>query len=336
MTSVVPAEGVLLDRILATMDDRLLCGLSRDTFARFDRARGKTAWATAHQQRLALVDDGKVLASALRCERTALLDERQVSVCGISELFADPDHRGDGQAGQLLEHLVAEAGAAGAGLVLLTGDDDPAVTASTPAGFELIPTLDREIRIAEPPDHGAPMTPLRGGEDRDLQAIVAMGQTRARTFGFHLDRNADSVKHAITQKRMLAGFAAPGARQVHFVIAEEGITAAAYVVITVRGGTWTLEECGDRDPSGARVGAILQALIALEPVERRPIVRGWLPAGFAPPQISITSSVPSAQRLFVRALAASKGAASVLTAGTAPGLTLTTESVLLWQGDVCS
>ncbi len=44
-------------------------------------------------------------------------------------------------------------------------------------------------------------------------------------------------------------------------IAEEGITAAAYVVVSIVGGTWTIEECGDRDPSGARVGATLQALI---------------------------------------------------------------------------
>jgi hypothetical protein len=29
-----------------------------------------------------------------------------------------------------------------------------------------------------------------------------------------------------------------------------------------------IEECGDRDPSGARVGAILQALIAREPAKR--------------------------------------------------------------------
>jgi hypothetical protein len=55
-------------------------------------------------------------------------------------------------------------------------------------------------------------------------------------------------------------------RQLHFFIAEEGITAAAYVVISIVGRTWTIEECGNRDPSGARVGAILQPLIAREPV----------------------------------------------------------------------
>ena len=34
------------------------------------------------------------------------------------------------------------------------------------------------------------------------------------------------------------------------------IGIAAYVVISAHGNEWTLEEAGDRDPSGARVGAI--------------------------------------------------------------------------------
>jgi len=44
---------------------------------------------------------------------------------------------------------------------------------------------------------------------------------------------------------------------------------------------------GDRDPSGARAGAILQGLIAREPAERRPTIRGWLASGFLPPQVTI-------------------------------------------------
>jgi hypothetical protein len=121
------------------------------------------------------------------------------------------------------------------------------------------------------------MTLVRGGEDRDLAAIVAMGQARAIRYRFHLERDVDLVKYAITGKRLLAGLGTAGARQLQFVIAEEGITAAAYAVISVVEGSWTIEECGDRDASGARVGAILQALIAREPVERRPVIRGWLP-----------------------------------------------------------
>jgi hypothetical protein len=70
----------------------------------------------------------------------------------------------------------------------------------------------------------------------------------------------------------------------------------------VVGNTWTIEDCGDRDSSGARVGAILQALVAREPVERRPAIRGWLPAGFVPPQVTIVGAKSSTVVMLVRAL----------------------------------
>jgi hypothetical protein len=146
------------------------------------------------------------------------------------------------------------------------------------------------------------MTMVRSGEERDLAAIVAMGRAHAEQFRFHLDRDIDLVRYAITKKRLLAGLGSPGARQLHFFIAEEGITAAAYVVVSIAGSTWTLEECGDRDRSGARVGALLQALIAREPSERRPTIRAWLPPRFLPPQVTITSAMPSTDAITMRSL----------------------------------
>ena len=150
------------------------------------------------------------------------------------------------------------------------------------------------------------MTMVRGGEERDLAAIAAMGRVRAEPFRFHLDRDVDFVQYVITSKRLLAGLGVANARQMHFFIAEEGITAAAYVILSVVGACWTLEECGDRDVSGARVGALLQALIAREPMERRPTIRGWLPPGFMPPQVTIASAAPSAETIRVRVLESSK------------------------------
>jgi hypothetical protein len=101
-------------------------------------------------------------------------------------------------------------------------------------GFEMIPTQDLELNVTESSWHGAPMTLIRGGEDRDLAAIVAMGQARALQFRFHLECDVEFVKYAITKKRLLAGLGPAGARQLLFVIAEEGITAAAYAVISRR------------------------------------------------------------------------------------------------------
>ena len=117
--------------------------------------------------------------------------------------------------------------------------------------------------------------------------------------------------------------ASAGVRQLQFVIAEEGITAAAYMVVSIIDRTWTIEECGDRDLSGARVGAILQALIAREPVEQRPIIRGWLPPGFVPPQITIVSARPSTEVMLGQFLT-----------GAGTQLRLSRGEVLYWRSDV--
>ena len=133
--------------------------------------------------------------------------------------------------------------------------------------------------MTESTRYGAPMTMVRGGDDRDLKDIVSMGASRAEPYRFHLTRDRDVVHFAIARKRLLAGLGAPGARAVQFFIAEEGASAVAYVVISVKGSAWAIEEVGDRDPAGARAGAILQALIAREPAERRPSITALLPDG---------------------------------------------------------
>jgi hypothetical protein len=110
---------------------------------------------------------------------------------------------------------------------------------------------------------------------------------------------------------------------VQFFIAEEGASAVAYVVLSAHGGEWTIEECGDRDPAGARLGALLQVLIARDPAERRPVIRGALPHGFMPPQLAAISSAPSPEIMMVRALNADASAA----------LSLREEEILYWKGD---
>ena len=66
--------------------------------------------------------------------------------------------------------------------------------------------------------------------------------------------------------------------------------------------SWTIEECGDRDPSGARVGAILQALLAREPALTQPHIRAWMPPGLLPPQVFIEDRRPSSEVMMVRGL----------------------------------
>ena len=66
MPTVVAAEGAILERILDTTYPVLHQNLSRQAFAKFDAAQGKTAWALCHQRRFALVEGADLLASAQR------------------------------------------------------------------------------------------------------------------------------------------------------------------------------------------------------------------------------------------------------------------------------
>jgi hypothetical protein len=316
-----PAEGAILQRIVATLPPVGLRGLSREAFAKYDAAQAKTVWALGHRRRFALMQGGELLASAERYDLTGRLDRQLVTICGIAAVH---DSGADGHSSfenAVVEQLVADATRNGADLALLCR----AATAPSPPpdGFEVVPTTDVELTVNESPRHGAPMTLVRSGQDRDLDAIAAMGHARADRFRFHIDRSVDLIKHAITRKRLLAGLGAPGIRQIEFVIAEEGTTAAAYIVMTVVEGTWMIEECGDRDRSGARIGALLQALIAREPVESRPVIRGWLPPGFLPPQVTIASSSASPPLLFARALSSRL-----------QGLHLTASEVMYWRSDL--
>jgi GNAT superfamily N-acetyltransferase len=321
VATVVPAEGVILERVRDAMHLISPEGLSRQAYARFDAAQLKTVWGRRHQRRIALVDGAHVLASATQYDLAAVLDRRPVRVCGIGAIFSDPAHSAADYTRELVEGLLDHAASDGAALALLFWEMSE--QNGRPDRFEVVPTTEVELGVAESARHGAPMALIRGGEERDLAAIVAMGEVRASAFRFHLARDVDFVQHAITKKRLLAGLGPAGTRQLHFFIAEEGITAAAYVVVSIIGSMWTIEECGDRDPSGARVGAILQALIAREPVERRPAIRAWLPAGFVPPQVTIVSTKPAEEMMMVRCL----GSALVQPR-------LSGDDVLYWRSDI--
>jgi hypothetical protein len=319
---VVLADGATLQRVVAMTPPAARRGLSRAAFITYDAAQARTEWALRHRHRFALVASGDVLASAERYDLTGSLDGQLLTICGIA---AVPHGEGaDGDSASvvaLVTQLLDEATGSGVDLALLFRTSDASPLAAD--GFEALPTTPVELTVAESARHGAPMVLVRGGEHRDLDAIAAMGRARANRYGFHLDRDTEHIKHAITRTRLLAGLAPPGGRRLEFVIAEEGITAAAYLVMSIVDGVWTIEECGDRDVTGARVGALLQALIAREPAESRPVIRGWLPPGFLPPQITIAATPAAVPSVLARALSSR-----------VQGLQWSASDVLYWLNDV--
>jgi hypothetical protein len=319
--AVIAAEGRVLNRVLGAMNRTARDGLNRQACGTVHTAQTKTSWGGRCQTLYALVNGEDVFASAEKYDLTGILDGRAVRVCGIGRVLNRPSRSGRHHAHVLVERLFDEGARQGAEIGLLfsnTGDDD-----NWAGDFRALRFTDLTLRVAESPRHGAPMTTVRGGEERDLAAIVAMGRVRAEPFRFHFDRDVDFIRYTITTKQLLAAPGPPDVRQLHFFIAEEGTTAAAYVVLSVVGNVWTLEECGDRDPSGARVGALLQALIAREPGGTRPKIHAWLPARFLPPQVTIISARPSTQTVRMRMLDRR---------ATTPSLS--SDNVLLWRDDL--
>jgi hypothetical protein len=148
------------------------------------------------------------------------------------------------------------------------------------------------------------MTLVRFGDDRDLPAIAALHAVRSADARLALRRDTPLVHYAIAKKRLFAGLSAPGTRQLEFFVAEEGASAVAYVLLSQNQYGWTLEEAGDRDPAGARLGAMFEVLLAREPSLRDPIIRAWWPRGFpTPPQLTLSARSDPKDIFMVRPLA---------------------------------
>src|SRR6185503_6176142 len=292
--TIVPADGDLLERILDHTFVIWNEGLSRTAYGQWNRAQLRTPWGRRNLQRFASIDDrGGVLATAKQYRFDVRIDGRDGWMCGIGAVFTPPDQRGRGYASALVAELVSRAQRDGALL-------------ATPfyerLGFTGVP-IDEVTITVDRKKGGAPAMLVRAGEERDLDAVAAMHATRSARARFALRRDSALVQYVLAKKRLLAGLGPPGLRQLEFFVAEEGASAVAYVVLNENANGWTLEEAGDRDPAGARLGAMLQVLLAREPSRRVRLIRAWWPRSYAvPPQIQLTDrSVPN-DLFMVRAL----------------------------------
>jgi hypothetical protein len=283
---VVVATGALLEEILDETFPVWGEGLARDAYGNYNRAQCSTPWGAAHLQRVALVDAGGLLATAKRYRLDALVDGQMVKLLGLGAVFTPGNRRGHGHAGDLLRRMLESAAADGFGGALLFSEIDPRYYERL--GFRRLPVGQTALAIRPLARGGTPAIAMRSGDFGDVASIVDMNQMQAGAFRFSLRREADYVRHAIARKRLLAACGKAGQRKVEYFVVEEGGRAAAYVVLLEVGDYVMVTECGDRDPSGARVGAMLQAIAAREPA-RAQRLRAWLPPGFLPPQLDITA-----------------------------------------------
>ena len=299
---LVRADGPLLDRILDNTFPVWNEGLSREAYGKWNAAQLRTPWGRDRLHRFALLDDdGTLLASAKRYRFDVRLDGRPLQMAGIGAVFTPTEQRGRGHASRLIELLLEQERSEGVALAALFSEIGEAFYRRL--GFTLLPLDEADLDVAH--KDGSPAMLVRAGDDRDLPAVAAMHDTRSASARFALRRGPGLLQYALSKKRLQSGLGPQGLRQTEFYVAEEGASAVAYVLISVNAGGWTLEEFGDRDPAAARLGAMLQVLIAREPSQKRPLIRTWWPEAFAvPPQVQLTRRVPARDLFMVRPLAA--------------------------------
>ena len=296
---LVPATGALLEYVLDETHALWGEGLDREAYGRYNAAQARTPWGAANLHRVALVDDGVLLATAKRYDLRARLDGQDLGLVGIGAVFTPTAQRGRGYAAELLRRLLQRATDDGFGCAMLFSEIGPRYYERL--GFQRLPVVQLALEVRPGKRAGAPAIPMRSGDFGDLKSIVEMNMTQAHDRRLALVRDLEYARHAITKKRLLAACGRPGHRAVEFFVVEEGGRAAAYVVLLEAGDYWMITECGDRDPSGARVGAMLQALVARD--ERRHVhVRAWLPAGFLPAQFAVVAHEVPAITMMIRPL----------------------------------
>ncbi len=296
---VVPAAGALLEQILDETHPLWGEGLDRQAYARYNQAQLGTPWGVEHLRRMALVDRGHLLATAKRYDLSIRIDGEVVAAIGLGAVYTPRAVRRHGHASELIRRMLDEAAARGCGCALLFSEIAPRYYERL--GFRQVPVAQLALEVRPGRRAGAPAIALRAGERFDLAAITEMNAAQSGRFRLAMNRDAEYIGHAIARKRFLAACGPPGHRRAEFFVVEEGGRAAAYLVLLQVNEYWMVTECGDRDPSGARVGAILQALVARDPAAVVH-VRAWLPPGFLPSQVRILATETPAVTMMIRPL----------------------------------
>ncbi len=298
MAELVPATGAYLQQILDETFPIWNDGLDRDRYAQFWEAQLRTPWGSTHLDRVALLDQGAVVCSAKRYDFSARIDGRIRRVLGIGAVFTSPRRRGRGAATRLLEAVLETAEAEGFEYAMLFSEIDPAFYARL--DFAPMPIVESRLDVTL--QGGAPAMLVRAGDDRDIPHIAEMSARRASGARFALDRSEDFIRFGIAKRRLISGLGRPGLREIEFLVAEEGHQAVAYIVVSVSRGRWFIEDAGDRDPTGARLGAMLQVMLARTPHLPPPPISAWFPHDFTPPQVTRVHTHTTPEVLMIRSL----------------------------------
>lgn len=292
-------EGPRLEQVLDETYGLWGDGLSRKAYGLWNLAQMKTVWGKAHLSRVGLMDGDHVVASAKRYLFGASIGGQPTRLLGIGAVFTESSRRGQGLAPQLIDAMIADGQTRGCTAALLFSEIGAAYYERL--GFTVVP---RQMATIEVPHtrRGAPATMVRAADVHDYPEIASISMTYARDASFALDRTADLIEFGVTRRRLRAGLGPDGLRQVEVFVAEEGYRAAAYIIVTRGPEGVVLEDCGDRDPSGARLGALLEAYVERDPSRVDRTFRAWLPPDLRPPQVRLSAPFDAPEIMMVREL----------------------------------
>jgi GNAT superfamily N-acetyltransferase len=296
---VVAATDQVLEQVLNDTHPLWGDGLSRANYAKAWAAQLKTPWGRQHLDRVALVDGPHVLSSAKRYDFSLRIDGRIRRVMGIGALFTAAAHRGRGFGRELVTRMLDTAVTEGQEFAMLFSEIAPAFYERL--DFVPVPLVESTLEV-DRKRGGAPAMLVRSGADSDLPSIVEMSAARSANARLSVDRSEELIRFQITRKRLQSGFAPSGHRNTEFLVVEEGQQAVAYLVSTEQDGRWMIEEAGDRDPAGARLGAMLQVMLARHPSERLPEIKCWWPQPLVPPQVTVAATTSTQEVLMLRPL----------------------------------
>ena len=293
---VVTAQGGALTTILDGTYPIWGEALTRTAYEQWNRAQIETAWGRNHLRRVALIEGASVVSSAKRYDLTAWVNGVRTPVLGIGAVFTPAGERQRGHARRLVEALIDDARERGCQFALLFSEIGASYYERL--GFRVVPLKDQTLEIVQ--RAGAPAVLMRAGDARDFETIADLAARARVGAAFALDRGADFLAFGITRRRLLAGLGPAGLRAVEFFVTDEADRAVAYLVLTRGPQGLVLEDCGDRDPTGARVGAMLQVLAARSPTDGPMVVQSRVPPGFQPPQWRVTGEVAASEIMMVR------------------------------------
>ncbi len=292
-------DGQLMEQVLDDTYDLWGDGLSRKAYGLWNLAQMKTAWGKKNLARVGFVDGDQVVVSAKRYLFDALIAGQPARVLGIGAVFTPQSHRGQGLAPKLIEAMMADGQARGCTVALLFSEIG--ADYYTRLGFTVVP---RQMVTIDVPRtrRGAPATMVRAADPLDFPEISALSMGYARDASFALTRTPDLIEFGITRRRLRAGLGPAGLRQVEVFVAEEGYRAAAFIIVSRGPEGIVLEDCGDRDPSGARIGALLEAYVERDPSHGDRTLRAWLPPGLHPPQVRLSAPFEAPEVMMVRGM----------------------------------